>query len=315
MDDKQANNDLNTLEDQATVVGGGGTPTAPDEPPKKKKRSLSLRSFVARLNIYFLFFVLIVLVSGLIVFIGYQRDRDLAQEQDFIDTESLSAEELAQLSGSDTRIGDPQQLLTVESNAIFTGQVLVQDSLDVAGTIRVGGDLNLPGITVSGTSNFDQIQANNLSIAGSVNVQEQLTVEGSLTVGAGASFGGVVSAPAINTDSLELGGDLQITRHIDAGGPTPNASSGGAIGSGGTVSVSGSDTAGTVTINPGSGAGNGAVASVTFANAFNSTPHVVVTPVSRAVDYYITRTTTGFTIFIVGNLSTGSFAFDYIAFD
>ena len=47
----------------------------------------------------------------------------------------------------------------------------MRDSLDVAGTIRVGGALSLPGITVSGTSAFENVQvASNLSIAGNAAV-------------------------------------------------------------------------------------------------------------------------------------------------
>jgi hypothetical protein len=114
---------------------------------------------------------------------------------------------------------------------------------------------------------------------------------------------------------LQLTGDLQINRHIDAGGPTPSVSSNGAIGSGGTVSVSGTDTAGTVTINPGGGAGNGSIATVSFAQSFNQTPHVVVTPIGKSVNYYITRTTSSFTVHITQSLSSGSFSFDYIVID
>jgi|AntRauTorckE6833_2_1112554.scaffolds.fasta_scaffold00163_4 cytoskeletal protein CcmA (bactofilin family) len=319
--DNNENNDLNTLEDPGTVVGGTGQPGAQGPaggdtpPPKKKKRKFSVRGFIAKLNIYFLFFVLVVIIASLIVYVGYQRDRDAMIEDEEIFSQELTAEELAELAGSDSRVGDPQQTLSVESNAVFAGQVLIRDSLDVAGTIRVGGSLSLPGITVSGTSNFDQIQANNLSIAGDTNVQGQLSIEQNLTVSGGASFGGAISAPSIVVDSLQLTGDLQVNRHIDAGGPTPSVSRGGAIGSGGTVSISGTDTAGTVVINPGGGAGSGPVATVTFANGFSQTPHIVVTPVNRSVDYYITRNTNSFTIFIAGGLSSGSFAFDYIAID
>ncbi len=322
MDNSDNNRETDSLEQQATTTDGTGASTQTDggtvdngqpQGPKKKKR-FSIIAFIKHINVYFLFFLLIVVVAGLIVFIGYQRDQEGA-EQEQISSQELTAEELAQLSGSDTVIGDPQQLLTIESNAVFSGQVLVRDSLDVAGAIRVGGDLSLPGITVSGASNFDEIQANNLSIAGDTNIQGQLTLDAGVTVGGGGTFGGGVSTPLVTTDSLQLTGDLQINRHIDAGGPTPSVSSGSAVGSGGTASVSGTDSAGTVTINPGGGAGNGPIATVSFAQSFNQTPHVVVTPVGRSVSYYITRTTSGFTIHAAQSLSSGSFSFDYIAID
>ncbi len=320
MDNPNENNDLNTLEDQGTVVSPGGDSDAPspspdknDQKKSKKRRKFSPLHLVSKINVYFLFFLLIVAVAALIVYIGYQREQD--ETDTTVDTQTLSPEELEEIGASDTRIGDPQQLLTVESNTIFSGQVLVRDNLEVAGQISVGGSLSLPGITVSGTSNFEGIQASSLAVAGDTNIQGQLIIDGSVTAGGAGSFGGAVSAPLVTTDSLQLTGDLQITRHIDTGGPSPSISRGGGVGSGGTVSISGSDTAGTVTINPGGGAGNGPVATVTFANAFNQTPHVVVTPVGRYVQFYVTRTTSGFTIHITQSLSSGSFSFDYIAFD
>jgi cytoskeletal protein CcmA (bactofilin family) len=311
-------NDLSTLEDQSTVVDdkdslSAANPAAAEPPPKRKKK-FSLRAIIAHINVYFLFFIFVLIVAGLIVYIGYQRDQE-AIDEDEIFSQSLTPEELAELASSDARVGDPQQILNVESNTVFAGQVLVRDSLDVAGTIRVGGSLSLPGITVSGTSNFDQIQANNLSIAGDTSVQGQLNVDQSLTVSGGATFGGAISAPGISVDSLNLTGDLQVSRHIDAGGPTPGITRGGAAGSGGTVSISGTDTAGTVTVNPGGGAGNGPLATVRFASGFNQVPHIVVSPVNRSVNYYITKTTTSFTIFVAGSLAPGSFSFDYIAID
>lgn len=315
MDDKNQseNADLNTLETQDTSSKlDGGTSATP--PPKKKKKKFSIMGVVSHLNIYLLFFILVVVVAAGIVYVGYQRDQE-ESEREQAETERLTPEELQELAQSDTRIGDPQQLLTVESNTIFTGQVLVRDNLDVAGQISVGGSLSLPGITVSGTSNFEEIQAESLAIGGDTNIQGQLTVDGGISVGGGGSFGGNLSAPLVTAGQLQLDGDLQVTRHIDTGGPSPSVSSGGSIGSGGTVSISGSDTAGTVTINPGGSAGNGPIANITFANAFNQTPHIVVTPVGRSVSFFITRTTTGFTIHAAQGLTSGSFAFDYHAFD
>lgn len=321
MDNSQDNKDLDSLEEQAPPTDSSTNSTQTDggtvsggEPHTKRKKRLNPLALISRVNVYFLFFLLIVLVAALIVFIGYQRDQQDVDEEE-ISSQELTAEELAELSGSDAVIGDPQELLTIQSNAVFDGQVLVRQSLDVAGTISVGGDLSLPGITVSGTSNFDEIQANNLSIAGDTNIQGQLSLDAGISAVGGGTFGGGLSAPLVTTDTLELTGDLQINRHIDAGGSTPNVSSGSGIGSGGTVSVSGTDTAGTVAVNPGGGAGNGPVATVTFAQNFNETPHVVVTPIGRSVDFYITRTTGSFTIHVTQSLSAGNFAFDFIAID
>ena len=200
---------------------------------------------------------------------------------------------------------------------MFNGKVLIRDGLDVAGPIKVGGEINLPGITVSGKSAFDEVQVNSLSIAGNTSVQGILTVESGLTVNGKASFSGAVSAPSLTLDTLTLSGDIQFNKHIDAGGPTPKVSSGGAVGSGGTVTISGTDTGGTVTINVGSGAGVGVLATITFANAFSGNPHVVISPVDKAApNVFITsRTATGFSISTSAGLSTGSTSFDFVVVD
>ena len=196
---------------------------------------------------------------------------------------------------------------------MFAGKVLIRDGLDVAGPIKVGGDLSLPGITVSGKSAFDEVQLNSLSIAGDTSIQGTLVVQKGLTVNGQASFSGSLSAPSIITDALSLTGDIQFARHIDAGGGTPSISA-GAVGSGGTVTISGTDTAGTITINIGSGGGTGVLATVTFANGFGGTPHVVISPVNAAAPnaYVTNRTTSGFSIF---SSTQPTVSFDYIVVD
>ena len=162
-----------------------------------------------------------VLAAGF-VFIGMQKNKKAAVETT-IDTQSLSADELRKLSESEQKIGDPKSVLTIESNAIFSGKVLVRDSLDVAGTIKVGGALSLPGISVSGASTFDQVTANNLNITGNTAIQGQLNIQKGLTSSGGATFGGPISAPSISVQSIQLTGDLTISRHIDAGGGSATA--------------------------------------------------------------------------------------------
>ena len=153
----------------------------------------------------------------------------------------------------------------------------MKNDLDVAGTIKIGGTLNLPGITVTGTSTFDQIQGNKLAITGDGIIQGQLTVQKNLAVSGGGSFGGPISAPSITVQTFNLTGDLQFSRHIDAGGSTPViAAFGSALGSGGTTSVNGTDSAGTLTINTGGAPPAGCFATVNFAQKFNSTPHMSI---------------------------------------
>ena len=285
----------------------------------KKGLGERAQKLVGKFNIYLLLFILVFVLLGFIAFASYTSNKNAANDST-IGGQELTQEELEQLSTSDQIVGDPQQTLTIASNAVFNGRVLVRDSLDVAGTIRVGGALSLPGITVSGTSAFENVQiANNLSIAGNTAIQGTLTVQSNLSVGGTATFAGQISAPSLSVERLILNEDIQINRHIDAGGATPSVSRGGAVGGAGTVSLSGTDTAGTVNVNFAPGATGGVIANVTFTNSFSQTPHVVITPIGSScagLNYYVNRTTGGFSINTTNAGSPGSScAFDYIAID
>jgi cytoskeletal protein CcmA (bactofilin family) len=326
MEAPQDNNELNSLEDQDTTVeekvtnSNSAADESANQAPVKKKQGLFQRaqSFIFHLNIYLLVFILIVVLASGVVFVGVQRNKKEAAPP-VINTQELSLEELEKIAGNQTKVGDPRQILNIESNAIFSGNVLVRDSLDVAGTLRIGGALNLPGITVAGTSNFDQIQANSLGITGDTNIQGQLNIQRTLTVGGGATFGGAISAPSIVVENLQITGNLQIPRHIDGAGPSPGITPGGALGAGGTTSLSGSDTAGSINVNIGGGPSTGCFATITFAQRFGGTPHVVVTPVGAGaanLNYYINRTPNGFSLCTANAAPAGtSFSFNYIAID
>ena len=250
---QEANNELDTLEDPGTVVENKDKPGSGGKPEKPKVSfAKRIQTLVSRLNVYMLLFILILVITGGMVFVSIQRNNK-ADQIATINTQELTKETLDKLKGSEAKVGDPKQTLSIESNTIFAGKVLFRDSIDVAGTIKIGGALSLPGLTVSGESNFDQIQANKLSISGDSALQGQLTVGKNLTVSGGGSFGGALSVPVLAVQSLQLSGDLTFNRHIDSGGGTPGMSTGSAVGSGGTASLSGTDTAGTVTINTGGG--------------------------------------------------------------
>ncbi len=306
-------NSLETLEGTSEV-----TPASPDTVPSeklpKKKTSLVNRAkgIVNRLNVYLLLFFLVI-ISGLIIFfVVFNSSQE--PEVGIPESQELTQEAIDELVGSDAKVGDPKQLLTVESDSVFTGKVLIRDGLDVAGPIKVGGSLSLPGITVSGASAFDEVTLNTLSIAGDATVQGQLSIQEGLTVSGPVTFSGTFSAAAFAIESLQVNQNLTLNRHIDAGGPTPGIASGAGVGSGGTVTISGTDTAGTVTINVGSGGGTGVLATITFGNAFDGTPHVVITPVNAAAPnaYISNRTSSGFSI---TSTSQQTVSFDYIAID
>lgn len=313
-----------SFEDLETVIPAEGTTAdkakleAPTVKQPKTTPGKRLLRLIGHINIYLLIFILLVIFISGFAYASYLKQRQ-ADSAPTTQTQELDAESLKKLKNSDTAVGDPKQTLTVQSNAIFSGKVLVRDDLDIAGTLKVGGTLNLTGLIVSGTTSLDQIQGNKLSVAGDANIQGQLTVQEGLTISGGASFGGTLSAPILSVESLQLSGDLTLNRHIDAGGATPTSTNAGALGSGGTSSVSGTDTAGTITINTGGSPLPGCFVTLTFSSSFNAQPHIVVTPIggsAASLNYYINRTPNGFALCTANSApASANFAFDYIVID
>lgn len=314
---EENNND--SLEGGGTVVGSSDS-TAKIQPDKQTKSfGDHIRNIISKVNIYFLLFIFVVTIAIVIVLISSNSAKQSNKAKTDAKGQTLNQDSLNDLKGSETKVGDPKQTLGIESNTIFSGKVLVRDSLEVAGQIKVGGSLSLPGISVSGSSSFDQVTINNLAISGNTSIQGTLLVQKNLTVTGSASFGGSLSAATANIDSLILAKDLQLNRHIDAGGGTPKVSNGGGIGNGGTVSINGTDTAGTITINTGTSVVAGVLANVTFTNQFSQTPHVVITPVGGGganLGMYINRTTSGFTLVSTAPAPNAvTFSIDFIAID
>jgi cytoskeletal protein CcmA (bactofilin family) len=334
----ESGNDVNSLEGTGTIVEDEKSPNTSAGPGGDKAdvsdatggssggdsnssaKPPLLKRIWQKFNIYLLLFALVVIIAIVITAVLFLKNRsEVNDSKDIIDTQSLSEESLKQLSNSNVTVGNSKQILNIESNAIFAGAVLVRSNLEVAGSIKVGGELQLPGITVSGASRFSELQADNITIGASASIQGTLTVKNGMNVTGKSVFNGPLSAPVISTNSLELNGDLILTHHITAGGPIPGLTKGAALGSGGTASVSGSDTAGSITINTGGGPGAGCFATISFVRKFNGVPHVNVTPIGSAaagLNYYVNRSTTEFSVCTTSPAASGqSFGFDYIVLD
>ena len=298
-----------------TDTGGQLEGIAPEQRPVAtavKKRGLFKR-ITDRVNIYMLLFILLIITAALIAVIIFLSNK--SGKIATISTQTLSADTLKQLANSDAVVGDPKQVLSVQSNAIFSGNVLIRQAAEIAGDLTVGGSLKLAALNVSGNGTFDQVQANKLSISGDAGVQGQLAVQKSLSVSGSGTFSSAVTAPTVNTSSLQLTGDFSTTKHIVVSGNPVSKADGGALGSGGTSSVSGSDTAGTVTINTGSGTSIGCFMAVTFTTRFATTPKVIISPTTAGAgntDYYVSRTPTGFSICAASPApASSSLGFDY----
>lgn len=285
-----------------------------DVPKKASTAGSVVERITKKVNVYLLLFVLLLIVAAVIIAVTYLASKQ--QEKSKVDTQSLSSDTLSQLANNDVTVGQPKQVLSVQSNAVFAGRVLIRDALEVAGPIKVGGTLNVPGITVSGNSVFESIQVNkDLTVSGNIATQGQLSVQKGISVGGSGTFSGPISAPTVTVNNLQLNGNLNLTRHLAVGGSTPGRSNGSALGSGGTAAVSGSDIAGSVNVNTGSGAVAGCFVSINFAQKYNNTPKVIVTPVGASaggLGMYVTRNTSSFSICAVNNPpSLASFGFDY----
>lgn len=279
------------------------------------KRSFAdrVKGFTSNFNIYLIAFLVIVFIALVITYVALNSKKNNGPS---ITSQELSEDAFKELAQNEANVGDTNQTLTVEANAIFNGKVLVKDNLDVAGSINVGGPLTLPGITVAGTSSFEDVEvSNNLSILGDASIQGALTVTNGANINGNLAVAGSISASSVTADTIAFSGDLQIQRHLDTGGPTPGVSRGGAVGAGGTVSISGTDASGTVTINTGGGPSSGTLAVINFSQSYGGTPRVVISPTSAAaasLDYYISRSPSGFEIRATSAPSGSStYLFDY----
>lgn len=317
MEENSLENTDNAEQASNSLEGVEGTGKIVEKAPESKKGPL-LKRIMHRLNIYLLLFILLLVVAAVIAAVVYFSSKKAANNT--VQNQTLSQDALQQLASSDVTVGDSKQTLNVQSNAVFAGKVLVRESLDVAGNIQVGGAMTMPGLTVSGKSTFEDLQVNkSLNVALDTSVQGQMTVQKSLSVNGSGTFSGPISAPAISTSSLQLNGNLSLTKHLAAGGATPSRSNGDALGSGGTAAVSGSDMAGNINVNTGGSAIAGCFATITFSQKYNSTPRVIVTPVGVSaanVGFYITRSTSSFSVCAANTPpSNASFGFDYFVIE
>jgi hypothetical protein len=317
-----SSSDTNTSSsDTSTSAVSSPPPEGQNQPPTNQPKGPSLiKRFLRRVNIYFLLFLLLILIALVVVAVAYFYGKQSNGSETKINSQTLSQKDLENLANGDSTIGDANSVLNIRSNAVFGGKVLIRDSLEVAGGLQVGGSLTLQGLTVSGDSKFSQVEiGKGLSVNGNTGINGQLAVQSGLSVNGGGTFKGPVSTPQITTSSLQLNGALTVMHHITAGGPLPSGSRGSAVGGGGSASVNGSDTAGSISIGTGSSPAAGCFITVRFAQNFNSTPHVVITPVGStagSLKYYVNRSPSNFSVCTASPAPGGrSFGFDYIVFD
>jgi hypothetical protein len=290
-------------------------PSEPSEAPVVKKIS-PLKKFFRKVNLYFLIFILLVIVAGAIAVVNYLNSQKAAPEPN-IASQGLTQEALKQLANTDATVGNTSQTLTIQGNAIIAGQTLMRGNLNVAGNFQTGGSIQGPSLTISGATNLGATQINSLQVATNTTIQGSTTVR-DLNVAGTSSFSGAMTASQITVTKLILSGNavLEIPNHISFTGPSPGRSINTTVlGGGGSASVNGSDTSGTININTGSNTTAGCFVRIIFQQAFTSQPRVIISPVGSAAgqtQYYITRDNSGFSVCTINPAPTNQvFAFDY----
>jgi hypothetical protein len=311
--------DTSTGEAPTSSSDSSGAPSA-TPPPKIPRRGIKqkIHALSERFNIYLLLFILLLIITAIAITVTTMQARKVNNNTAKIGNQALSDSALQQLANSDATVGTSSQTLNVQSNAVFAGQVVVRSSAEIAGNIKVGGAASASSLSISGNSSLAQVQAAGLTVSGNGAIQGSLTTQGNLNVSGTGSFG-ALSAQRLSVGTLQLNGSLVLTSHITAGGPIPHKNDGNALGAGGTSSLSGSDTAGTININTGSSPAAGCFVNVTFAQAFSGTPRVLLTPVSSAaagLPYYVTRSGTNFSVCTAAPAASGqNISFDYAIFN
>lgn len=304
--------DLN--EEQADQAIINADPLASSEPEIKKISPL--KKLFRKVNLYLLIFILLVVVAGAIAVVSYLNSKK-EPVQPTIASQGLTENTLKQLANSDASVGSSAQTLTIQGNTIIAGQSLMRGNLNVAGNLQTGGKITAPSLTISGDTNLGSTQMNSLQVATNMAVQGSTTVR-DLNVAGTASISGALTASQITASKLILSGNavLQIPNHLAFTGPSPSRTiNAGVLGSGGSASVNGSDTNGTININTGGSPSAGCFVRVIFQQAFSSQPHVIISPVGSAASqtqYYVDRNQAGFSV-CTNNPAPANqvFAFDY----
>jgi hypothetical protein len=295
-------------------------PIQPTQPtPAKSYRALNRRARNAGRVVGLLFAILA--FGGGLGFIIAHNIKVQSTKTPTPEVKTLTSDELNKLSTLGANLGTSNQLLTIGATAQFNNNVIISKDLSLTGRLNANGPVTLKSLTISGndTSIGGLSVGGDLGVTGATTLQKGATIgqllslTGNLAVAGTANFG-TISASSITVRTLALSGPLAIA-HLTTQGALPSSSNGPAIGSGGTTSISGNDTAGTVNMNTGSGSNGGIIMNITFRTPYTANVHISITPLTGAAasaPVYVTRTAAGFQIRIDSALPSGAFlSYDY----
>lgn len=248
---------------------------------------------------------------------------------------TISTDDLNRLGINRSQIGASGVELLVAPNAQFKSKVSVAGDTSISGQLILNNKLSgtdasltqlqagntiLSQVNVNGDGTLTNLNlrrdltvAGTTRLQGAVTLSQLLTVANNVSVSGNVSIGGTLSAKNISASSITFTGSLGAAGHIITSGPTPSVSPGAALGSNGTVSISGNDIAGSVSINIGAGAGGGTLVNVVFRAQYSNIPRVVVTPVGVGGNFYVNNlTSSGFSIGVSSGLPIGGYRINYI---
>jgi cytoskeletal protein CcmA (bactofilin family) len=248
---------------------------------------------------------------------------------------TISQGVLDKLGVSRNSIGQSGIQLVVNPDARFNGDLQVDGNVNVAGQFKLNskftatdasltqleaGNTSLAQLNVNGDGTVsslslrkDLVVTGATRLQGPVTLSQLLTINNSVNISGNLSVGGTLSVNSLHVSSFIADSTVTIGGHVITRGSAPGVGPGSALGSNGTVSISGNDASGTVAANIGTGAGSGIVANVAFRTQYSNIPHVVVTAIGAGVgSVYVNRSASGFSIGVNGALSPGGYAFDYI---
>ncbi|HVX24248.1 MAG TPA: VCBS repeat-containing protein [Candidatus Saccharimonadales bacterium] len=204
----------------------------------------------------------------------------------------------AKMNGSGYIVGYAQQSLTGGSGEI---SVLIRPQFYTA---PLQGAMTVSSLQITGSASI----ANDLNVGG-------LTTTGSLTVNGNASVGGNLTVSGLASFQ-----DILVSGHLLSGGAAPTGLTDAAAGQQGSVTIDGTDTAGTIAISVKAGDGEtlapGAIAHITFDKPFAKTPKIVFSPDntdSIGLPIYLIKTETGYQIILTQAAQNNvTYQFDYV---
>jgi cytoskeletal protein CcmA (bactofilin family) len=271
-------------------------PLPTDDQPPKRRRVPSRRTIIILLAI-----VIAVGAAALAVIMIMTNKKPAPQPTPvIINTQSLDNGTLNKLTVQAAGTAETKQQLTIAPDTLFKKSVQIQGDLKSDGNVEVGGNLTVRGTT---------------TMQGAVGINSNLAVRGSLSV-TGQLTAGSLNVGSLGVTNVTASGSLNFGGHLVPTGAQPDITVSVAAG-GGNATVSGNDTAGTVTINVGANPpAAGELVIVTFRSRFTATPKVQITPINASASslrYYATRSAGFFTV----DTSTApaqntTYVFDYL---